>query len=105
MLVQEQQRTSLPAIELQPEEKVHRDALDLCLVSIRGPIRKVAQATVCKHRWVSSCFRLQIDVCIIAHSFLLLDDCNCHFLLFVATCALSCQTSRRSKAAVQCDTM
>ncbi len=55
MLVQEQQRASLTAVELQPEEVVQMDAPDLCLVPTTGSIRKVAQATECKHRWVCSC--------------------------------------------------
>ncbi|KAK9916980.1 hypothetical protein WJX75_009469 [Coccomyxa subellipsoidea] len=48
---QEEQRTGLSAVELQPEEEVHRDVPDLCLVPTTGPIRKVVQATKCKHRF------------------------------------------------------
>ena len=100
VLGQEEQRTGFSAVELQPEEEVHRDVPDLCLVPTTGPIRKVVQATECKHRWV-----LLLDLCIIAHLFLLLDNCNDHLLLFVARFALSCRRSCRSRADLQPDTL
>ncbi len=49
VLVQGQER-NLSEFELQPEEVVHRDSPDLCLVATTGQIRKVAQAIECKHR-------------------------------------------------------
>ena len=49
VLVQEQECAAFSEVELQPEEVVHRDASDLCLVQNTGLIRKVAQVIECKH--------------------------------------------------------